>query len=53
MVSVGCAIGFITEYYTSHSYAPTREVAHAGETGAATNLIFGLSLGYKSTIAPV
>lgn len=49
----GCAIGFITEYYTSHSYAPTREVAQSCETGAATNIIFGLALGMKSAIIPV
>ena len=49
----GCAIGFITEYYTSHSYKPVREVAQACETGAATNIIYGLALGYKSAILPV
>jgi H(+)-translocating pyrophosphatase len=49
----GCAIGFITEYYTSHSYGPTREVAQSCETGAATNIIYGLALGYKSAILPV
>ena len=49
----GCLIGFITEYYTSHSYAPVREVAQSCETGAATNIIYGLALGYKSTILPV
>ena len=49
----GCLIGFITEYYTSHSYAPVREVAQSCETGAATNIIYGLALGYKSTIIPV
>ena len=49
----GCIIGFVTEYYTSHSYAPTREVAYSCETGAATNIIYGLSLGYKSVIIPV
>jgi inorganic pyrophosphatase len=49
----GCIIGFITEYYTSHSYAPTREVAQACETGAATNIIHGLALGYLSCIFPV
>ena len=46
-------IGFITEYYTSHSYQPVRDVARSTETGAATNIIYGLSLGYKSTILPV
>ena len=49
----GCLIGFITEYYTSHSYKPTQEVAHACETGAATNIIYGLALGYKSVAIPV
>jgi inorganic pyrophosphatase len=45
-------IGYITEYYTSHSYTPVREVANACETGAATNIIYGLALGYKSVIVP-
>ena len=49
----GCIIGFITEYYTSGSYSPTREVSYSCETGAATNMIYGLSLGYKSVIIPV
>ena len=49
----GCLIGFITEYYTSHSYTPVREVAESCKTGAATNIIFGLALGYKSVIVPV
>lgn len=49
----GCAIGFITEYYTSHQFFPTREVAQSCETGAATNIIYGLALGYKSVVVPV
>jgi inorganic pyrophosphatase len=49
----GCIIGFITEYFTSHSYTPTREVANACKTGAATNIIYGLALGYKSNIIPI
>jgi len=49
----GCVIGFITEYYTSHSYQPVRDVARSTETGAATNIIYGLALGYQSTIVPV
>eukprot|EP00658_Telonema_sp_P-2_P083448 TRINITY_DN903_c0_g1_i1.p1 TRINITY_DN903_c0_g1~~TRINITY_DN903_c0_g1_i1.p1 ORF type:complete len:897 (-),score=301.79 TRINITY_DN903_c0_g1_i1:142-2832(-) len=49
----GCAIGFITEYYTSHSYQPVRDVAYSCETGAATNIIYGLALGYKSCILPI
>jgi hypothetical protein len=49
----GCLIGFITEYYTSHTYLPVREVARSTETGAATNIIYGLALGYQSCILPV
>jgi inorganic pyrophosphatase len=49
----GLIIGFVTEYYTSHSYFPVRELARSTETGAATNIIYGLALGYKSTIVPV
>ena len=49
----GFIIGFITEYYTSHSYTPVREVVKSCETGAATNIIYGLALGYLSTIIPV
>lgn len=49
----GCVIGFVTEYYTSNTYAPVQELAGACKTGAATNIIFGLALGYKSVIIPV
>ena len=49
----GLIIGLITEYYTSHSYKPVREVANACKTGAATNMIYGIALGYKSAIIPV
>jgi len=49
----GLLIGFTTEYYTSHSYAPVREVSNACKTGAATNIIYGLALGYLSVIVPV
>jgi len=49
----GLIIGLITEYYTSHSYAPVRELADSCKTGAATNMIYGIALGYKSAIIPV
>ena len=46
----GLIIGLITEYYTSHSYRPVRELASSCKTGAATNMIYGIALGYKSVI---
>lgn len=49
----GLLIGYITEYFTSHSYKPVRELADASKTGAATNIIYGLALGYKSSLVPV
>ncbi|MCE9501212.1 MAG: sodium-translocating pyrophosphatase [Leptospira sp.] len=49
----GMFIGIVTEYYTSHSYKPVRDVAEACETGAATNIIYGLALGYQSSVVPV
>ncbi|BBN09237.1 H+-translocating diphosphatase [Marchantia polymorpha subsp. ruderalis] len=49
----GLLIGYVTEYFTSNTYSPVREVADACKTGAATNIIFGMALGYKSVIVPV
>ncbi len=49
----GCAIGYFTEYYTSDTYKPTQELAAASETGSATIIIGGISLGLKSTMASI
>lgn len=49
----GCAIGYFTEYYTSDTYAPTQKLAAASETGAATIIIGGLSLGMMSTMTSI
>merc|ERR1711937_164000 len=49
----GLIIGFVTEYYTSHSYTPVREIAHTQQQSAATGIIYGLALGYLSCIIPV
>jgi H(+)-translocating pyrophosphatase len=48
----GLAVGLLTGYYTSEKYAPVQEVAKSCETGVATNIIYGLALGYKSTVLP-
>ncbi len=49
----GNVIGYFTEYYTSDTYKPTIAVAKSAETGHATVMISGLSLGMKSTGIPV
>jgi len=49
----GLIIGFVTEYYTSHTYKPVREIAETQKQSAATGIIFGLALGYLSCIVPV
>ena len=49
----GLIIGVITEYYTSYEFSPVREVADSAKTGAATNIIFGLALGYYSVLGPI
>jgi K(+)-stimulated pyrophosphate-energized sodium pump len=48
---VGIGIGRITEYYTSAE--PVNRVAHASQTGAATNIINGLAVGLESCALPV
>ena len=49
----GTAIGYFTEYYTSDNYKPTQKLAAASETGSATIIIGGISLGLKSTMASI
>ena len=49
----GILIGFFTEYYTSDTYKPTKELAGTSGIGPATVIIGGISLGMKSTMIPV
>ena len=49
----GVIIGKITEYYTSHSFKPTRKLAESSQTGSATVIISGIGLGMISTAIPV
>merc|ERR1719221_1648145 len=49
----GLIIGFVTEYYTSNTYFPVKEIAETQKQSAATGIIYGLALGYLSCIVPV
>ncbi len=49
----GVLIGQATEYFTSDSYKPTKKLASASETGTATIIISGLSVGMLSTLFPI
>jgi len=49
----GVLIGQATEYFTSETYNPTRKLSAAAETGSATTIISGFSLGMLSTALPV
>merc|ERR1712176_1278553 len=48
----GLIIGYTTEYFTSHSYSPVRNIANTQGTSAATGIIFGLAVGYNSCVIP-
>ena len=47
----GIVIGMVTDYYTSGS--PIRKIAKGGETGPATVMITGLSVGMQSVVVPL
>lgn len=50
---VNVLVGILTEYYTSSAKMPTKIIAAACETGAATNIIQGIATGLKSTALPM
>ncbi|MEE9151439.1 MAG: sodium-translocating pyrophosphatase [Thermoplasmata archaeon] len=49
----GIIIGMSTEYFTSDSYRPTRDLAKSSITGAGPTIITGISVGMKSTLFPI
>ena len=50
---VGLLIGTITEVYTSDSYKSVKKIAEQSQTGPATTIISGLSVGMLSTAIPI
>ena len=52
-LGAGVIIGLVTEYYTSYDYGPTKGIAEAAQTGAATTMISGIATGMQSTFIPV
>lgn len=49
----GFFIGLSTDYYTSNAHPPVQEMAESCKAGPAINIIFGLAVGYNSTIIPI
>jgi len=47
----GIMVGLTTQYYTGG--APIKKLAQSSESGAATNIIYGLSIGMESTVTPI
>lgn len=52
-LAVGTLIGIVTEVYTSDEYKSVKKIAEQSETGTATNIISGLSVGLKSVAFPI
>jgi K(+)-stimulated pyrophosphate-energized sodium pump len=52
-IVLSIAIVYITQYYTAGEYRPVRKIAQASETGPATNIITGFSIGLETTLMPV
>lgn len=50
---VGTLMSIITEYYTAMGKGPVNSIIQQSGTGHATNIIGGLSVGMKSTVAPI
>ncbi|MDO8567616.1 MAG: sodium-translocating pyrophosphatase [Dehalococcoidales bacterium] len=52
-VVLAVAINYLTDYYTSTEYGPVKEVARSTKTGAATDILSGLAIGYESAVMSI
>lgn len=52
-LAAGIAIGLASEYFTESRFRPTRSIAESSQTGPATNIVSGFSVGLSSTLVPV
>lgn len=52
-IAVGLLISKVTELFTSDHFFPVKKIAKESETGSATNIIAGLSVGMQSTALPM
>jgi K(+)-stimulated pyrophosphate-energized sodium pump len=50
-IATGIAFVYITQYYTSGSWRPVKDIANASRTGPATNIIIGTAVGLETTAA--
>ena len=49
----GIVIGLSAEYFTESRYSPVKSIAISSQTGPATNIISGFSVGMLSTVIPI
>jgi len=52
-VVLAIAINYLTDYYTSTERAPVKEIAKSTKTGAATDILSGIAVGYESTVVAI
>ena len=52
-IVAGSLVGFISEYFTSSKYSPTKGIAKASQSGPAITITEGTAVGMQSTVVPI